>query len=110
MSEPSGVDVAGLVDEGLLDLVKVFEWATWSVVDDQPDDLDGVCADGYPVMLEQACVLGIRPYRWAIRRSEETIHGEPRLDAVQAVMDGLGYADSVNEDEDEGDFFDAYRD
>ena len=101
------VDVGGLVESGLLDLVEVFAGADWCVTDsigaytacvygkdgDEPGEVQ--------IVLESATAYGITAYRWA-EKDDGGTHGRGpiTLDREEAVEGGEEYASENDEEPD----------
>jgi len=105
------VDVAGLVEAGLLDLDTVFANGDWEADSDIIATYtacvygrDGDEPGEVEVVLESATAYGITAYRWAERDDSGTHERGPiTLDRDEAVAAGEEYAEDHDEEPDAGD-------
>lgn len=104
------VDIAGLVEDGHLDLAAIFKPSDWRVIDviaaytacvygrngDEPGEVE--------VVLESAEEYGIVAFRWAERDDGGTHNrGDITLDRDEAVKDGESVAEENDEEPDADD-------
>jgi hypothetical protein len=103
------IDIAGLVDAGLLDLDAVFDRADWRDIDsidtytscvfgaegDEPGEVE--------ITLQRSEAYGIEAFRWFERDGME--HGDITLDRDEAIEAGEEYASENDEEPDADELF-----
>ena len=101
--QSSRINLAGLVEDGHLDLAAAFEDADWDQVDHAVDYvLRRFGPDNEPgtieIYLQSAEVYGIRAYRW---EEVEGDHSVPFLSLAEALVAAQAYAADCDESNEE---------